>query len=269
MSNTILERHDGAVAFITLNRPERHNAFDDTLILELTAAFTRAGNDPGVRAVVLDATGKSFSAGADLEWMGRMAGYSAEENRHDALALAELMRRVNTCPKPVVAVVQGAAFGGGVGLAAACDIAVAADTASFCLSEVRLGLIPAVISPYVVAAMGERACRRYFHTAERFSAAEARRLGLVHEVVAADALEATRDRLLASILDGGPQAQLAVKALIATVARPDPGLNVAAWTAGRIAEVRASPEGRDGVEAFLGKRKPGWLQDRSPGSGRE
>lgn len=259
MSDAVLSRRDGRVAFITLNRADRHNAFDDALIGDLTAAFETAGADEQVRAVVLDATGPSFSAGADLGWMKRMAGYSQEENLRDARALARLMRTIDRCPKPVVAAVQGAAYGGGVGLVAACDIAVAAEGASFCLSEVKLGLIPAVISPYVIATMGERACRRYFLTAERFSAAEAHRLGLVHEVVPADGLGDAVAAILKRLADGGPAAQAAAKELIAGVTRPEPGADVLDWTAGRIAAVRASDEGREGLTAFLEKRKPRWL----------
>ena len=188
-------REDG-VATVTLNRADVHNAFNDAVIADLTDALRRLGDDDKVRAVVLRAEGKSFSAGADLGWMQRMAGYGHAENLRDAGALAELMRVLNFLPKPTVARVQGAAFGGGVGLVACCDIAIASDAAAFSLSEVRLGLIPAVISPYVVAAIGERAARRYFLTAERFDAAEALRIGLVHQVVPADQLDAAVDAIL-------------------------------------------------------------------------
>jgi methylglutaconyl-CoA hydratase len=210
--------------------------------------------------VVLEEEGPSFSAGADLGWMRRMAGNSDEDNRRDALALARLMHVIDRCPKPVVAVVQGAAYGGGVGLIAACDIAIAGEGAIFCLSEVRLGLIPAVISPYVAGAIGERACRRYFLTAERFSAEEARRLGLVHVVAAARELHDVRDRMLQALGEGGPRAQAAAKELLRAVVHPAPGTDVAAWTAGRIAEVRASDEAREGVAAFLEKRLPAWTR---------
>ncbi|MGQ9365825.1 enoyl-CoA hydratase/isomerase family protein [Azospirillum sp. A39] len=258
MSDHILVGREAGVATIRLNRPERHNAFDDLLIADLTAAFRDAGADPEVRAVVLEAAGPSFSAGADLGWMKRMAGYSEEENRRDAMGLAGLMRAIDRCPKPTVAVVQGAAYGGGVGLVACCDIAIASTAASFSLSEVKLGIIPAVISPYVVAAVGERACRRYFLTAERFSAAEAHRLGLVHELAEPDGLAEARDRTLKRLRDGGPAAQAAAKELIAAVARRPVDDAVIADTAGRIAAIRASAEGREGLGAFLEKRDPSW-----------
>src|SRR5690606_19141727 len=191
--DTILIQRAGGVATVTLNRPDRHNAFDDALIAALTQVLRELDADDSVTVVVLAGAGKSFSAGADLNWMRRMADYGREENLADAEALAALMETLNGLDKPTIARVQGAAFGGGVGLVACCDIAIAADTASFCLSEVRLGLIPAVISPYVVTAIGERAARRYFVTAERFDAREAHRLGLVHEVVPAAGLDARVD----------------------------------------------------------------------------
>lgn len=250
-------------ATISLSRPERHNVFDDTVVGELTDAFSKASAAPDVRWIVLESSGKSFSAGADLDWMRRMADYSSADNQRDAYALANLMRVIDTCPRPVLAVVQGAAYGGGVGLIAACDIAIAADTATFALSEVSLGLIPAAISPYVVAAIGARACRRYFITAERFSAAEAHRLGLVHEVVSADRLCEARDRILAALAAGGPMAQTAAKELIGAVAHRAPDETLTRWTAARIADIRASKEGREGVTAFLERRKPAWNAPRS------
>ena len=248
---------EGALARIRLTNPEKHNAFDDRLIAGLTTAFVALGEDDAIRAVVLEAEGKSFSAGADLNWMKRMAGYSDAENRADAMALADLMRTINDLPKPTIAKVQGAAFGGGVGLIACCDIAVASETAKFSLSEVKLGLIPAVISPYVVAAMGARAARRYFQTAEVFSAGEAHRLGLVHEVVAPDALDAKVDNILGAIAKVGPNSAAEAKKLIVAVDRPITE-DVLADTAERIARIRASEEGREGVSAFLDKRMPGW-----------
>lgn len=256
----ILVSHSGPIRTITLNRAERHNAFDDGLIADLTTAFIEAERDSVTRIVVLDARGKSFSAGADLAWMKRMAAYSADDNRRDAEALAHLMRVIHTCPKPVIAVVQGSAIGGGVGLVAAADIALAAEEALFCLSEVRLGIIPAVISPYVVAAMGARACRRYFLTAERFSAATAAALGLVHEVVPAADLPAARDRVIQALLQGGPGAQAAVKELISAVATRPIGPEMVTDTARRIAEIRVSQEGQEGIGAFLEKRRPSWTQ---------
>ena len=251
-------RKDGPVARITLARPDKHNAFDDELIRGLTGAFTLVGADEGVRAVVLAAEGASFSAGADLGWMRRMAGYSQAENEADALALAELMRVIDICPKPVIALVQGASYGGGVGLVACADIAIALPSAKFCLSEVKLGLIPAVISPYVVRAMGARAARRWFLTAEVFGAEAALAMGLVHQLVPDDAaLEAEAARLCALIAANGPRAVAASKALVAAVDRPFDDA-VMLDTARRIAAIRASDEGREGIQAFLDKRKPGW-----------
>lgn len=248
------------VATVTLDRPALHNAFDDALIAALTDALRSLGRDEAVRVVVLAARGKSFSAGADLDWMRRTAGYSREENLRDAEALAALMRTLDGLPRPTVAVVQGPAYGGGVGLVACCDVAVASTAATFCLSEVRLGLAPAVISPYVVAAIGPRAARRYALTAERFDAAEARRLGLVHEAVAPEALEAAAGRIVAALLAGGPRAVAAAKALVARVARAPLDDGLVAETAERIAALRASEEGREGLSAFLEKRTPGWVK---------
>ncbi|WP_207459506.1 enoyl-CoA hydratase/isomerase family protein [Azospirillum sp. SYSU D00513] len=258
MSEIITEIAANGVATVTMNRGEVHNAFNEGVIAALTEAFERLGGDPAVRLVLLRGRGKSFSAGADLSWMQRMAGYGHEENLADAMGLAAMLRAIDLCPKPTVAVVQGPAYGGGVGLAAACDIALASEAASFALTEVRLGLIPAVISPYVVAAMGERACRRYFLTAERFTAAEAHRLGLVHEVVPADGLETAVEGLVARLLECGPASQAAAKDLIRAVARRPTDEAVIRDTAERIARQRASAEGREGVGAFLNKRKPSW-----------
>lgn len=247
-------------AIITLNRPEMHNAFDDTLINALTEELNRLQRDPGVRVVMLAARGKSFSSGADLNWMRRMADYSFEENMTDAMALAELMKTLANLSKPTIALVQGAAIGGGVGLVACCDIALATEQASFCLSEVKLGLIPAVISPYVAAAIGSRATRRYFITAERFGAAEACRLGLVHEVVPAEGLNARAEELSRQLLQNGPQAMASVKELVAEVALSFLDDDLIADTAERIAEARASAEGREGLSAYLEKRKPNWIK---------
>jgi methylglutaconyl-CoA hydratase len=250
---------DDGVAWVTLTRPDVHNAFDDTLIAELSAVLGGFASDERVRAVVLGAQGRSFSAGADLNWMQRMAGYSERENLDDARALADLMRRLYELPKPTLALVQGPTYGGGVGLVACCDIAIAAETANFCFSEVRLGLIPAAIGPYVIAAMGERAARRYFLTAETFSAREAMRFGLVHDVVPDEALRDIGRRVIKALLRGGPNAQVAAKDLILTISgRPLDDL--AEETAKRIARLRVSEEGREGIAAFLEKRKPGWLK---------
>lgn len=248
-------------ARITLTRAEVHNAFNEALIAELTAALDGVAQDPRVRVVVLAAQGPSFSAGADLNWMKAMASYSRAENVEDARRLARLMRTLNGLPKPTVALVQGPAFGGGVGLVACCDIAIAVEEARFCLSEVKLGLIPAVISPYVIATIGEAAARRYFLTAEAFSSWEAQRLGLVHEVVDRGALESRGRQIVDALLQGGPSAQRAAKDLVFAVA--DRRLDEALMeeTAGRIAELRASAEGREGVAAFLEKRRPNWRAD--------
>ncbi|MEM7653712.1 MAG: enoyl-CoA hydratase/isomerase family protein [Pseudomonadota bacterium] len=246
-------------ATITLNRPEIHNAFDDHLIAELTEEFAMLGSRDDVRVIVLAAAGKSFSAGADLNWMKRMAGYSEQENFADSVKLAALMRTLNTVPKPTIAAVQGAAFGGGVGLVSCCDIAVASESAKFCLSEVRLGLIPSAISPYVVAAMGARAARRYFLTAERFDAAEAKRIGLVHEVVASEALELKVDEIASAILKGGPIAVSESKRLIADMDGVTVTDSVLEDTAQRIAQRRASEEGKEGLSAFLEKRNANWV----------
>jgi methylglutaconyl-CoA hydratase len=244
-----------------MNRPEVHNAFDDLLIADLTAALKSLAANERVRVVLLTASGKSFSAGADLGWMRRMADYSWDENLRDALGLAELMQTLNGLAKPTVALVQGAAYGGGVGLVACCDVAIAVSRASFCLSEVKLGLIPAVISPYVNAAIGARACRRYFLTAELFAAAEACRIGLLHEVVADDAaLQLRGEEVATALLKNGPQAMAAAKDLIATVSGRPVDAGLIADTAGRIADRRASAEGREGLSAFLEKRTPGWVR---------
>jgi len=249
--------HQGPVGIVTLNRPERHNAFDDALIAELTETLRAMEADASVRVVVLSAAGASFSAGADLHWMKRMAGFSREENVRDAMGLAALMRTLAHLAKPTVARVQGAAYGGGVGLVACCDIAVALQGATFSFSEAKLGLIPAVISPYIIAAIGERAARRYFLTAERFEAAEAWRLGLVHELASSPAdLDEKVGDIVEALLACGPQAQRESKELIRAVAHRPVMSDVIQDTAERIAKVRASPEGREGVAAFLEKRTP-------------
>lgn len=249
---------DTGVATLTFNRPDRHNAFDDAMVAELTAALTRLGQDPAVRVVVLEAAGRSFSAGADLDWMRRAAGQGEAENVDDALALAGLMRTLDRLPRPTVAVVQGAAYGGGVGLVACCDVAIAAERASFCLSEVRLGLIPAAISPYVIQAIGARQARRWFVTAEAFPAARALEVGLVHEVVPQEGLAAARDAVLAALLGGAPEAQAESKALVFLCEGRPVDEALGAETARRIAARRASAEGREGIAAFLERRAPAW-----------
>ncbi|WP_423597927.1 enoyl-CoA hydratase/isomerase family protein [Roseateles sp. MS654] len=249
-----------AVARVTLNRPDVRNAFNDTVIGELTAVFEALGGDTSLRAIVLAAEGKAFCAGADLNWMKAMAGYSWDENHADASRLAHMLWTLYRCPVPVIARVQGDVYAGGVGLVSVCDIVVAAESAGFCLSEAKLGLLPATIGPYVVRAMGEQAARRYFVTAERFSAAEAHRLGLVHELVAdAQALDATVDALVAALLANGPMAVRACKRLVQDVAHAPITDALRDDTARRIADIRASDEGRDGVQSFLSKGKPAWL----------
>jgi len=252
------------IATVTLNRPQLHNAFDDVLIEALLNELRRLEADSAVRVVILTGAGKSFSAGADLNWMQRMAGYSYQQNLDDALGLAELLLTLDRLAKPTIALVQGAAFGGGVGLVAACDIALAAEQASFCLSEVKLGLIPAVISPYVVRALGGRASRRYMLTAERFSAAEALRCGLVHEVVPAEELAWRGRQLAETLLGNAPGALAAVKQLLRKVEAPLDEAQIQ-HTAERIAELRAAPEGREGVAAFLEKRRPAWVKGGTDG----
>lgn len=249
-----------AVATVWLNRPDVRNAFNETSIAELTQAFRELDADASVRAVVLAARGPAFCAGADLNWMKKMAGYSREENLADAAGLAAMLRAIHDCGKPVVARVQGDCYAGGMGLATACDIVVAADAAHFCLSEVKLGLIPATISPYVIRAMGAQAARRYFITAERFSAAAAQRMGLVHECVPAEALDETIAMLLKSLLAASPDAVTEAKRLVNDVAAQPLTDALVQDTVVRIADIRASEQGREGVRSFLEKRKPSWLE---------
>ncbi|MEK0082951.1 enoyl-CoA hydratase-related protein [Benzoatithermus flavus] len=251
---------DGPLARVTLNRPEIHNAFDERLIEALAETFRHLAEDGTARAVLLAGAGKSFSAGADLNWMKRAAAYDEEQNRADARALELMLRRIDECPKPVIALVQGAAIGGGLGLVAACDIAIAGEAAQFATSEVRLGIVPAVISPFVVRAIGPRQARRWFLTAERFGAEEARRIGLVHEVVPTEHLEARGREIVAEIVKGGPEAIAEAKRLVRLVeTMPQGGSILAEATVAMIAERRASPEGKEGIGAFLEKRKPAWI----------
>lgn len=252
----------GGVGTIWMNRPEVRNAFNETMIAELTQAFRAADADQNVRAVVLAGRGPAFCAGADLNWMKKMSGYSLEENHADAMGLAAMLNTIYMMKKPTVARVHGPAFAGGMGLVAACDIAVAVEAAEFCLSEVKLGLTASTISPYVVAAMGERQARRYFLTAERFSAAEALRIGLVHQLVAMAELDTSVDALLAQLLAASPAAIAASKELIRSVARGAIGQDMIADTAGRIAAARTSPDGKEGIRSFLEKRKPSWSRLR-------
>jgi methylglutaconyl-CoA hydratase len=247
------------VATVTLNRPDLRNAFNEQAIAELALAFDELGSNELVRAIVLAANGSAFCAGADLNWMKKMAGYSHDENLADAARLADMLRTIYLCPKPTVAKVQGDCYAGGMGLVAACDVVVAAVGVNFCLSEVKLGLIPATISPYVVKAMGEQAARRYFLTAERFDAAAALRMGFAHEVVAPDALDTTVAGLVKALVSNSPNAVLEAKKLVREVAGQPVTDALLADTAGRIAAIRASSEGREGVASFLEKRKPSWL----------
>lgn len=250
---------NAGVATVTLTQPEIRNAFSDEVILEITEAFRVAGERPDVRAIVLAAEGTAFCAGANLNWMRRMADYDRAENLQDAGALAEMLRTIYHCPKPTIARVQGDVYAGGMGLVAACDMAVAAENAGFCLSEVKIGLVPGTIAPYVLRAMGARAGHRYFLTGERFDAAKALRIGFVHQVVAAEQLDDAVDSLLKALLVAGPDAVRTCKKLVLDVAEREINAQLIASTVEVIADIRASEEGKEGVQAFLSKRKPSWL----------
>jgi len=256
----VLER-TGAIARLRLDRPTLHNAFDAGLISALTTALEHLAAEPGVRVVVLEGSGASFSAGADLNWMRGMASASEADNRQDALALARLMRTLDELPKPTIARVHGAAFGGGVGLVACCDIAIGVPSAKFGLTESKLGLLPAVISPYVIAAIGAREARRWFATAEIFDAATALRIGLLHEVVEADALDTAVERQIALLLKAGPLAAAGAKRLVARIATTADRDRVDSDNADLIARLRVSPEGQEGLSAFLDKRTPDWAKE--------
>jgi methylglutaconyl-CoA hydratase len=257
-SEHLLVERRGAVGVITLNRPEIRNAFDDALIASLTAALKEMNADKSVRAVLLAGNGPAFCAGADLNWMKRMAGYGYEQNLADARALATMLKTLDRLSKPTVARVHGPAFAGGTGLVAACDIAVGSPEALFALTEVKIGLSPATISPYVIRAIGERAARRYFLTGERFGADEAHRLGMLTMVSASEKLDAEIGKILDHLVQGGPVAMSKIKDLIRVVSSSVDDALIDD-TAQRIAEIRVSPEGRDGIASFLEKRKPGWL----------
>lgn len=256
---TLSMAREGHVARVTLNRPDVRNAFNEILIAELTSAFDSLSAAEDIRAIVLAANGTAFCAGADLNWMKTMAGYSRKENFEDARQLARMLHTIWTCPKPVIAAIQGDTYAGGMGLVAACDIAIAASHANFCLSEARIGLIPATIGPYVVRAMGEQAARRYFITAERFDAVDALRLGFVHEVVAPDALEVKVADIAKTLATNSPAAVRESKRLVQDISGRPVSLELINETAEMIATVRSSTEGREGVSAFLEKRKPSWL----------
>lgn len=260
MSDSILySASPDGVATVTLNRADKHNAFDDQIIDELTQLFRRINNDDSIRVMVLAANGRSFSAGADLSWMKRMATYSYDQNLTDAKALATMLSTLNSMRMPTIACVQGATFGGAVGLVSCCDLAVASSNASFSLSEVKIGLIPATIAPYVVAAIGERAARRYFLTAERFDAEQALRLGLLSTVVESDALDTTLAAHIKQLLANSPQAVAQAKELVFAVSNRTINDELINDTCERIANIRVSDEGQEGLTAFLDKRAPSWI----------
>ena len=257
--NTLDVQRSGHIARVYLNRPDVRNAFNEQVIAELTATFQQLSTESDLRAIVLGGHGKAFCAGADLSWMRGMAAFSWEQNRADAQALADMLWTIYQCPTPIVARLQGDCYAGGVGLAAVCDVVVAADSMNFCLSEARLGLLPATISPYVIRAMGEQVARRYFITAERFTATQAHAMGLVHELSAADALDARVDEIVAALVANGPLATRACKALVQDVAGLQITDDLRSETARRIADIRVSSEGKEGIQSFLQKRPPAWL----------
>lgn len=259
MTTTLdIRRPSPQVAEVYLNRPEVRNAFNDAVVAELGAVFTGFAADAELRVVVLGGHGKAFCAGADLAWMRAMADFDWARNHADAQALAEMLWSVHNCPVPVVGRVHGDCYAGGVGLAAVCDVLVAGEGVQFCLSEARLGLLPATIGPYVIRALGERAARRWFTTAERFDAATAHALGFVHEVAPADQLDARVGQIVGAIVGNGPAAVRACKRLVLDLAGRELSAELRAETARRIADMRASAEGREGVQAFLHKREPSW-----------
>ena len=261
MSENLIVEKRNTIAIVTLNRPEVRNAFDDVLIANLTKTFLELDKDDSVRVVVLAGTGKAFCAGADLNWMKRMAGYGYEDNLKDAKALAQMLKTLDRMSKPTVARVHGPAYAGGVGLVAACDIAIGSQDAEFCLTEVKLGLSPATISPYVVRAMGERLARRYFLTGEVIDAGEAYRLRLLSDVCPPEELDGAVNAILGHLVVGGCAAHAKIKDLVRTVATGEVDDAMIADTAKRIAEIRVSEEGREGIASFLEKRKPAWVKD--------
>jgi methylglutaconyl-CoA hydratase len=254
----LLEVNEQGIATVTLNNPEKHNAFDDVIIKQLTTIFNDISERDDISIMILASNGKSFSAGADLGWMKRMAGYSYEDNLKDANALAQMLKALNFLPQTTIAKIQGAAFGGAVGLASCCDIVIASTKASFCLSEVKLGLIPATISPYVVDAIGLKASRRYFQTAERFFADKAQQLGLVDEIVAPNELTAEVNSMVTKLLANGSQARRQAKKLSQDVAFQTIDEKLLTDTSERIAAIRVSTEGQEGLTAFFEKRTPNW-----------
>lgn len=264
MNHLIVERQSHT-AHVWLNRPDVRNAFNEDVIRELTEVFSQMNQDTSLRAVVLGGQGKAFCAGADLAWMQKMAHYTWEQNRQDAQALADMLWTIYSCPVPLIGRIHGDCYAGGVGLAAVCDVLVAVDAVTFCLSEAKLGLLPATIGPYVVRAMGEQAARRYMVTAERFSAAQAQALGFVHEVVPVSEIDTKVQDILAAIVANGPQATRACKKLVRDLGtKPALSTELRADTAARIADIRASTEGREGIQSFIDKRSPSWIAPITP-----
>ena len=261
MNKVITQIDSRGVAQVTLNNPDKHNAFDDQMIIQLTNAFNALAANANVRIMLLKSEGKSFSAGADLEWMKRMASYSYQQNLNDARALAAMLKALHQMPIPTIARVQGAAFGGAVGLISCCDVAVASSKASFALSEVKIGLVPSTISPYVIAAIGERHAKRYFMTAERFDANTALQISLVHEAVEEQFLDDKVEQLITAILSNGPEAVVAAKQLVFAVSGKAIDSSLIEHTCEVIAGIRVSAQGQEGLSAFLDKRKPHWLKD--------
>ena len=261
MNKVITQIDSRGVAQVTLNNPDKHNAFDDQMIIELTNAFNALAANANVRIMLLKSEGKSFSAGADLEWMKRMASYSYQQNLNDARALAAMLKALHQMPIPTIARVQGAAFGGAIGLISCCDIALASSNASFALSEVKIGLVPSTISPYVIAAIGERHAKRYFMTAERFDTNTALQISLVHEAVEEQFLDDKVEQLITAILTNGPEAVVAAKQLVFAVSGKAIDSSLIEHTCEVIAGIRVSAQGQEGLSAFLDKRKPHWLKD--------
>ena len=261
MDKVITQIDSRGVAQVSLNNPDKHNAFDDQMIIELTNAFNALAANTNVRIMLLKSEGKSFSAGADLDWMKRMASYSYQQNLNDARALAAMLKALHQMPIPTIARVQGAAFGGAVGLVSCCDIALASSNASFALSEVKIGLVPSTISPYVIAAIGERHAKRYFMTAERFDANTALQIDLVHEAVEKSLLDDKVEQLITAILSNGPEAVVAAKQLVFAVSGKAVDSSLIEHTCEVIAGIRVSAQGQEGLSAFLDKRKPNWLKD--------
>ena len=261
MNKVITQIDSRGIAQVILNNPDKHNAFDDQMIIQLTEAFHTVAANPDVRIMLLKSEGKSFSAGADLEWMKRMASYSYQQNLNDARALAAMLKALHQMPIPTIARVQGAAFGGAIGLISCCDIAVASSKASFALSEVKIGLVPSTISPYVIAAIGERHAKRYFMTAERFDTNTALQISLVHEAVEEQFLDDKVEQLITAILSNGPEAVVAAKQLVFAVSGKAIDSSLIEHTCEVIAGIRVSAQGQEGLSAFLDKRKPHWLKD--------